>query len=54
VNDFYQMTVPWSDHDMLFLSCHLEQHWEVAAFYRIREFRDFDQSELAAAAELLD
>jgi hypothetical protein len=24
VNDFYQMTVPWSDHDMLFLSCPLE------------------------------
>jgi hypothetical protein len=24
VNDFYQMTVPWSDHDMFFLSCRLE------------------------------
>jgi hypothetical protein len=24
VNDFYQLTVPWSDHDMMFLPCCLE------------------------------
>jgi hypothetical protein len=25
MNDFYQMTVPWSDHGKLFLSCRLER-----------------------------
>jgi hypothetical protein len=56
VNDFYQKTVPWSDHDMLFLSCRLGRPREVAEFYSVRRFdqRDVDQSELVAAAELLD
>jgi hypothetical protein len=38
VNDFYQMTVPWNDHDMLFLSCRLERPQEVTKFYSDREF----------------
>jgi hypothetical protein len=54
VNDLYQMTVPWSDHDMLFLSCRLERPREVVEFYSIRGFRDVSQSELVAAAELFD
>jgi hypothetical protein len=54
VSDFYQMAVPWSDQDMLFLSCHLERPREVAELSSIRRFRDVDQSELVAAAELLD
>jgi hypothetical protein len=34
VNDFYQMTVPWSDHDRLFLratsgSCRILQCWKI-------------------------
>jgi hypothetical protein len=48
------MTVPWSDHDILFRSCRLEQPREVAEFYSIRGFLDADQSELVAVAELLD
>jgi hypothetical protein len=54
VNDFYQMTVPWSDHDVLFLSCRLERPREVAEFYSIRGFRDVDQSELVAAWLMVD
>jgi hypothetical protein len=54
VNDFYQITVPWSDRDILFLSCRLEQPWEVAKFYSMRRFRDVNQSELVTAAKLLD
>jgi hypothetical protein len=36
VNDFYQVTVSWSDHNMLLLSCRLERPREVAKFYSIR------------------
>jgi hypothetical protein len=51
VNDFYQMTVPWSNHDMLILSCHLERTQEVAKFTVLE---DFEMLIKELAAELWD
>jgi hypothetical protein len=43
VGDFYQIAFPWSDHDMIFLSCYFERS-RVATFYkRIRSGKDIDR-----------
>jgi hypothetical protein len=52
VNDFYQVTVTWSEHDLLFLTCRLERPREVAKFYSIRRFRDVSQSKLVGANDV--
>jgi hypothetical protein len=54
--DLFLVSVPAcvNDHDMFFLSCRLERPREVAKFYSVRKFRNVDQSDLVAAAELLD
>jgi hypothetical protein len=54
VGDFHQITVPWSDHDMNFLSCCFEKAIVVILYKNIRIFRDIDRDVLLGAAASLD
>jgi hypothetical protein len=40
VRDFLQIAVPWSDHDMIFLSCCFERSRVATLYKNIRSFRD--------------
>jgi hypothetical protein len=53
VGDFHHSD-PWSDHNLIFLSCCFERS-RVATFYKsIRSFRDIDRDGLLGAAASLD
>jgi hypothetical protein len=54
VHDFQQLLVPWSDHDMIFISCQFRRSEGSTIFKNIRSFRSLDSDEVLAAAETLD
>jgi hypothetical protein len=54
IADFYQMNIPWSDHDMIFLSCRRSLAISRAVERWTRNFWSIEQSELLCAATRLD
>jgi hypothetical protein len=53
VVDFHQIAVPWSDHDMIFLSCCFERSRVATLYKNIRSFRDIDRDGLLGTAASL-
>jgi hypothetical protein len=54
VGDFYQIDVPWSYHDMIFLSCYFERSRGATMYKSKRSVRDIDRDGLLGAAASLD
>jgi hypothetical protein len=54
VGDVHQITVPWSDHDMIFLSCCIGKSSMTTLHKHLRSFRDIDRDGLFEAAASLD
>jgi hypothetical protein len=46
VGDFHQIAVPWSDLDMIFLSCCFKRSRVATLYKNIRIFRDIDRDGL--------
>jgi hypothetical protein len=50
VGDFHQIAVPWSDHDMIFLSCCFEKSRVATLYKSMRSFRVIDRDGLLRAS----
>jgi hypothetical protein len=54
VGDFHSIAVPWSDYDMVFLSCCFERLRVATLYKNIQGFRDIERDGLLGAAASLD
>jgi hypothetical protein len=54
VHDFHQTFIPWSDHDMIFLSCLFRRQKAAVISKSVRIFRNLDPEEVLTAAVSLD
>jgi hypothetical protein len=52
--DFFQMPLSWSDHDMLFLACRQQRQAVGVVEKHVRSFRNIDLSDLLEVASKLD